>query len=385
MGQKKHTISRNIDYITESIALLQHLAMGKKYADLQESLQKKYANPFQEGLKVFELLKQMEAYAQKAFAKDMAAIQYYFSSYSSGNTNCAGKAALLWEEASCQKFQKISEIAVFLNGLSEKEYCEAFGKCLQNIANDILTEDGSAPTAEPFDVVSRLMELDIDDAEKWKLQKIFFAQKEHQAKILPLLEKAEKCLRHFSEGLSSLTERFYHYWADIFQKYSPVSYLHETLEINLGENPLGFCLYPSIVMPNVSSIFVEIEDDGSYKQMDIYRFGILFGEDFSLQTDNAYTDDGYETYLMQVLKLLADKSKFEILSYIRDKKAYGSQLAKHLNLTTATISHHMNALLNARLVKVERVDTKVYYLSNKKALEEALDYSKRVLLGNGPK
>ena len=93
MGQKKHTISRNIDYITESIALLQHLAMGKKYADLQESLQKKYANPFQEGLKVFELLKQMEAYAQKAFAKDMAAIQYYFSSYSSGNTNCAGKAA----------------------------------------------------------------------------------------------------------------------------------------------------------------------------------------------------------------------------------------------------------------------------------------------------
>ena len=119
--------------------------------------------------------------------------------------------------------------------------------------------------------------------------------------------------------------------------------------------------------------------------MDIYRFGILFGEDFSLQTDNAYTDDGYETYLMQVLKLLADKSKFEILSYIRDKKAYGSQLAKHLNLTTATISHHMNALLNARLVKVERVDTKVYYLSNKKALEEALDYSKRVLLGNGPK
>lgn len=382
MGQKKHTISRDIDYITESIALLQHLAMGKKYASLRESLHKKYANSIQEGRKVFELLEKVEAYAQKAFADDMAAVQYYFASYGSGNMSCAGKAALLWEEANCQKFQKFSEIADALGRLSEKEYCKAFGKCLQNIDNAILDEDKPAPTKEPFDVISRLMELDIDDGEKWKLQKIFFAQKEHQAKILPLLEKAEKCLRHFSEGLSSLTERFYHYWTDLFQKHSPVSYLHEMLEISLGENPLGFCLYPSLIMPNVSSIFVEIEDDGSYKQMDVYRFGILFGEGFCLRTNNAYTDDGYEAYLMQVLKLLADKSKFEILSYIRDKAAYGSQLAKHMNLTTATISHHMSALLNAGLVKMERIDTKVYYSSNKKALEEVLDYSKQVLLGN---
>ncbi len=61
------------------------------------------------------------------------------------------------------------------------------------------------------------------------------------------------------------------------------------------------------------------------------------------------------------------------------KEAYGSELAKHLNLTTATVSHHMNALLLAGLVKVSHVDHRVYYTTDKKALEEVLDYGKGIL------
>ena len=84
--------------------------------------------------------------------------------------------------------------------------------------------------------------------------------------------------------------------------------------------------------------------------------------------------------MSQVLKLLADKSKFEILSYIRDKEAYGSELAQRLGLTTATISHHMSALLNANLAEMKRMDKRIYYTSNQKALEEALEYIKAQLL-----
>lgn len=82
---------------------------------------------------------------------------------------------------------------------------------------------------------------------------------------------------------------------------------------------------------------------------------------------------------VSLLKLLADKSKFQILSYVHEKTAYGSELAKHLNLTTATVSHHMNALLLAGLVEVSHVDNRVYYTANKEALAKVLDYCKRIL------
>ncbi|MDE6984152.1 MAG: ArsR family transcriptional regulator, partial [Lachnospiraceae bacterium] len=60
--------------------------------------------------------------------------------------------------------------------------------------------------------------------------------------------------------------------------------------------------------------------------------------------------------------------------------AYGSELARHLNLTTATVSHHMNALLSARLVEVKREEKRVYYTANKKALEEVLAYCRDMLV-----
>ena len=132
--------------------------------------------------------------------------------------------------------------------------------------------------------------------------------------------------------------------------------------------------------PNIGSFYTKLDDDGLYLHADLFWAGILFGEDFPLQTGREQKDAGYGNYVSQVLKLLADKSKFEILSYIRDKEAYGSELAQRLGLTTATISHHMSALLNANLAEMKRMDKRIYYTSNQKALEEALEYIKAQLL-----
>ena len=77
--------------------------------------------------------------------------------------------------------------------------------------------------------------------------------------------------------------------------------------------------------------------------------------------------------MAKVLKLLSDRSKLEILSYIKNKKAYGSELAKQLNLTNATVSHHMSGLVNAGLVIMEKEDTKIYYRANIEEISEVLN------------
>lgn len=376
------TIGREVDYIAESAALLRHLGNGEKFANLRESLSRKYANPFKEGLQKFERLEQIEQYAEKIFAKDMEEIQYYFSAHGDGEISCAGKVALLWEESAHMDFKSLTEFAEYLDGLSESEYCEKFGKCIQCFTNLILDENRMVKTEEPLAVISCLMKMEIEDEEKWKLQKIFFDRKAHRNKVFALLEKASSLLKGYQKELTELAETFYDYWTERLEGQSPIAYIREMIEVDLGESPLGFYLYPSIINPNVVSIHAEMEEDGSYRQPDVFKIGILFGEDFDLRTSRTHADGGYENYVTQVLKLLGDKSKFEILSYIRDKEAYGSELAKHLNLTTATVSHHMNALLAAGLVEIKRVDNRVYYLTNKKALEEVLDYGKNILTGN---
>ena len=313
----------------------------------------------------------------------MEEIQYYFTSYEKNEISCPGKAVLLWNEHDYLKAKDVSDIASSLDKLSETEYCETFGSFLQGILSAIQEEEkDTQKTKEPFAVISRLMELDIPDSDKWKLQKIFFDQKGHQGNVLALLEKAALLLQDFSQELEALAEDFCRYWTGQFQDTRPSSYIQEKLHIDVGENPMGLRVCPNFMRPNTGSFYMELDDGGNYKQAGLFRIGIIFGEDFSLQTSREQTDTGYGHYASQVLKLLGDKSKFEILSYIRDKEAYGSELAKHLGLTTATISHHMNALINADLAKIKRIDKRVYYISNKKALGKVLDYSKGLLLGN---
>ncbi|MEY8517435.1 winged helix-turn-helix domain-containing protein [Lachnospiraceae bacterium 29-84] len=374
-------ISNEINFTAESFALLQHLCTGKTYADLKESLNKKYAHPFQEqdGLKKFEQLELIEAYAQTIFAQDMEEIQYYFTPYQEEGTGCAAKAALLWDEYKLSYQTSLPALRNSLSDLPETTYCRRFGECLQEISCNTLQDDSHlVKTETPIDVISCLMDLDLDESEKWKLQKIFFSPKEHQEKLLLLLTRASGCLEKFQKPLEELAEAFQAYWTKTLEGRSPITYLPS---IKIEENPAGFCLSPSILKPNTAAFYIHEPDDGTSKNPDAFRFGILFGEDFALRTARASEEDGYAAYAIQALKLLGDKSKFEILSYLRDKEAYGSELAKRLKLTTATISHHMNTLLEAGLIEVKRIENRLYYSANKDTLGEILDYSKRILLG----
>lgn len=58
--------------------------------------------------------------------------------------------------------------------------------------------------------------------------------------------------------------------------------------------------------------------------------------------------------LLPALKALSDGSKFDILLSLMTSPKYNLELAEALNLTAATVSHHMNVLLTYPLVSVEK-------------------------------
>ncbi|WP_280146358.1 ArsR/SmtB family transcription factor [Bacillus amyloliquefaciens] len=69
-------------------------------------------------------------------------------------------------------------------------------------------------------------------------------------------------------------------------------------------------------------------------------------------------------HIIDFLKLLSDKSKFKILILLRNKKMYANEIAEQLNLTNATISHHMRILTLQGLVESTRNQNKTYYYLN---------------------
>ena len=76
--------------------------------------------------------------------------------------------------------------------------------------------------------------------------------------------------------------------------------------------------------------------------------------------------------LTACLKALGDASKFQILTRLREGAKYNLELAQELELSAATMSHHMSALLTCGLVRMEKREGRVYYTLEQQAMRRLL-------------
>ncbi len=174
-------------------------------------------------------------------------------------------------------------------------------------------------------------------------------------------------------------------------------FLTSSLNYDLGSGYEEIIVCHSILNP--SNISFSLDNDNIYKN--VIKIGVLFNDKFTIET--RVNSNHLEVY--QNLKLLGDKSKFDILVSIKDTSAYGQELSEKFNLSTSTISHHMTALINARFVlsekfnlststishhmtalinarfvKVEKKNNRIYYSMNKDILENFLNEVNNLLL-----
>lgn len=73
------------------------------------------------------------------------------------------------------------------------------------------------------------------------------------------------------------------------------------------------------------------------------------------------------------LKIIAEDTRFELLKKLSIRPHYGAELANQLQLSTATISHHLNCLMDINIVFVSKNQNRQYYILNKEELEKVTD------------
>lgn len=89
---------------------------------------------------------------------------------------------------------------------------------------------------------------------------------------------------------------------------------------------------------------------------------------------------GAEEDVYQAIKLLGDRTRFDILCYLRNREAYGQELAAQFGLSRNTIHHHMSKLLAARLVKCKVDGNRVYYTIDRDSISDLLNHQRALLL-----
>jgi len=74
----------------------------------------------------------------------------------------------------------------------------------------------------------------------------------------------------------------------------------------------------------------------------------------------------------QTLKEISNPIRREILLLLRDGKMSAGDIAKHFDLTAATISYHLSQLKKAELIFEEKQKNFIFYELNATVFEEVL-------------
>lgn len=76
---------------------------------------------------------------------------------------------------------------------------------------------------------------------------------------------------------------------------------------------------------------------------------------------------------IRLFKNLGDRTRFQVAHLVSKGINSTKEIAESLGVTPATISYHLNQLVNARIVKLDTVDGKLQYIVNHKALKASID------------
>jgi len=78
-------------------------------------------------------------------------------------------------------------------------------------------------------------------------------------------------------------------------------------------------------------------------------------------------------FLSQTFAALSDPNRQKILECLKKSELPVNEIAKHLNITLATLSHHLDILRRADLVSSRRDGRQIFYSLNLSVTEEILE------------
>lgn len=367
------TINTSVDFTMEAIVLLYNYVNEEDYPNLKKKLVTKYSLNATIQSK-FDVIIKISNYVYENMTIDKERLEYYFRQITEESI-CIARMLFSIQSRDGQNSTHFS-----LSNIKELKPSIAYSRMVDYFFDTSLlsSREVDFSNQNPEYYFELLDELNVEPEIKWNISKAFINYKKYSDELGEILDKVILLIRDCIEDIEVLTKNCVDYWTKFLIEKDLSIFLQEYFNINLAlENMTpNIRMIPFIFGCNTLTWMPSYKDASRHKDQNhlLMYTGILFSEDFNL---NLRWFD--KTEINSYLKLLSDKSKMDILLYIKDKSAYGQELATRFNLTTATISHHMSALHGSGFINLERENNRVYYSLDKENIIRFLDNVKHML------
>lgn len=217
---------------------------------------------------------------------------------------------------------------------------DIFFSILKNIREDLLDIDDKE---DDFDysnlsnIVNFLKIVDFDDDEK--LQIINFHVNRY---------KLTKLLINLLNELSSICQKYFYIIEDEYNK--SIEYIqsrddfHKSIKELVGiDYQLNWQTDVTVTILCYNKLSMKCQDNNTKILIGMYMFFLS-----NLANENRFDDAN----IVSDLKAIGDVTRFKIIRLLANKPMYLQELANNLKLTPATVSHHINILLQAEFLSV---------------------------------
>ena len=332
------------------------------------------------------LLMRMTEDFKKEYKDELDNIYFYFGKVQDGKQHEElAVLILLISTDELLAFKSVKDLKDFLTGLPADEYNRRFFNVLQDYDNKVLKgtskRDASAElkTLDAVAITRYILKMDLPDSLLYRLEEIYFNREAHIEKLCFIINEAAGFIDKYRAEVESVINDFYDYWGRIQGDRSFYQFVTEDIRFLSGmeEYKGGYVFIPSLHFAEFSLSLPENSDT----RKAVLCMSLMYGQALSVNAMFGTASPGISTErAINAMKLLSDKSRFEIMRYIHSHNAYGNEIAEHLGLTTATVSHHMSTLLEANLISLEQKNGKIYYHINKDTLSQYINFYEEKLL-----
>ena len=345
---------------------------GNDYEQLYKSLSAKQLFDERKLHRKIKAAKALQKKVCKSVNLTQEEIQLYFSSEGGGTRSIAKALAAAYIDYQCTDLEYMKKQAYAL--------CDTYGYSLFLFAfckEDMLEQEEIENKDVNFMTFLK-QKKDISDSDKWKLAMICQDIKGYLRTLFDLLEPAVHMMEKEIQLYTSLIIDFQAYLQTLVDK---------EMEAGKEISIQSFCDdafmdkesidKKIIISPSIAELnaITWVKNNKIDQDSCIYFIGILM--------DDSYHRENHvlsREALLQNLKLLSDHSKFEILKLLRHKSMYGQEICEQLNLSKATISHHMAALSSANFITIREEKNRLYYDINETLINDLLQHLSKELL-----
>lgn len=189
---------------------------------------------------------------------------------------------------------------------------------------------------------------------KWNIMKVYVQYEYYNEQLFQVIASLQPMFKKVYKKANFLFVAFDQYWGPIIAENNFVKIFKELTTVDLDMKNMS--IYPSILA--FYSVAINIYN---------MHIGVTFHKTKGILHNFS------EDKVIEILKIMSDPSKFEILKMIKDEALYGQQIAKAMDLSTATISHHTSKLIDHGLLEVKAENNRVFYKANKQQIKRLLE------------